>query len=102
MSCWFHNDIRELSFFVCRSMDPLELLQLSYPGNLWIALVTPKFEAPTAKMRAVLPKTVSMKSFVKNSTMGGALVGMWKLEFLLRNRGWVVCHVAEIYKWFSV
>lgn len=42
----------------CRSTDPLELLRLPFSGNLFFVLVNPKFEAPTAKMRAALPKEV--------------------------------------------
>lgn len=41
---------------------------------LYFVLVNPVFEAPTAKMRAALPKEVPFKSLVHNSTHGGALV----------------------------
>lgn len=37
-------------------------------------LVNPVFEAPTAEMRAVLPKQVPMSSAVHNCAMGGSLV----------------------------
>lgn len=37
-------------------------------------LVNPKFEAPTAEMRAVLPKQVPMQQVVHNSSMGASLV----------------------------
>jgi len=42
-------------------------------------LVNPKFEAPTAEMRAVLPKMVPMVSAINNSAMGGSLVGLTSL-----------------------
>lgn len=46
----------------CRSCSPgkpLELLQLPFSGkDLFFVLVNPVFEAPTAEMRAVLPKEV--------------------------------------------
>jgi homoserine kinase len=44
-------------------MDPLQLIPLAFGGGnnqpLYFALVNPKFEAPTKKMRAVLPQEVS-------------------------------------------
>ncbi|GMH39582.1 hypothetical protein BSKO_07480 [Bryopsis sp. KO-2023] len=61
-------------FILITSTDPLELHRLSFPGDLWFTLVTPKFEAPTAQMRAVLPTEIPMADFINNSSMGGALV----------------------------
>ena len=45
----------------CRSCDPLDLQRLAFDGDLWFVLVNPCFEAPTAEMRAVLPKEIPMK-----------------------------------------
>ena len=59
---------------VRRSCDPLDIQQLTFPGELWFVLVNPVFEAPTAEMRAVLPKQVAMSSAVHNCAMGGSLV----------------------------
>jgi hypothetical protein len=44
-----------------RSCDPLDLQRLPFAGDLWFVLVNPRFEAPTAEMRAVLPKEIPMK-----------------------------------------
>ena len=59
---------------VRRSTKPLDLQRLESGGPLWFALVNPKFEAPTAEMRAVLPKDVPMSSQIHNAAMGGSLV----------------------------
>ncbi len=60
----------------CKPGEPVDLLQLPFANdNLHFVLVNPKFEAPTAQMRAVLPKEVPMKSWINNSSQGGALVG---------------------------
>lgn len=68
-----------LSHAACRSCkpgEPVDLLQLPFANdNLHFVLVNPKFEAPTAQMRAVLPKEVPMKSMINNCCQGGALVG---------------------------
>lgn len=50
-----------LSLHAGRSCDPLDLQQLPFAGDLWFVLVNPRFEAPTAEMRAVLPKEIPMK-----------------------------------------
>ena len=61
-------------FILVRSLEPLDLKRLPFDGDLWFVLVNPKFEAPTAEMRAVLPKLVPMKSLVNNCAMGASLV----------------------------
>ncbi len=54
----------------------MDIQQLLFAkGDLYFVLVNPKFEAPTAEMRAVLPKMVPMLSAINNSAMGGSLVG---------------------------
>ncbi len=58
-----------------RSAKPLDLQRLQYAGSdLWFALVNPLFEAPTAEMRAALPREVPMASQIHNAAMGGTLV----------------------------
>ena len=57
-----------------RSTKPLDLERLESGGPLWFVLVNPKFEAPTAEMRAVLPKEVPMASQIHNAAMGASLV----------------------------
>lgn len=53
----------------------MELLQLPFTrDDLYFVLVNPMFEAPTAEMRAVLPKETPMKSMINNCCQGGSLV----------------------------
>lgn len=59
---------------LCRSCNPLDIQRLAFPGDLYFILVNPVFEAPTAEMRAVLPKEVAMSSAIRNCAMGGSLV----------------------------
>lgn len=73
-------------------MDPLELLRLPLgpeAESLWFVLVNPKFEAPTAKMRAALPPTVPFKAMINNCCQGGSLVGVQDL-----GQGRCVCMYA--------
>ena len=59
---------------LCRSCEPLDVQQLPFPGELHFVLVNPKFEAPTAQMRAALPKMVPMSASISNCSQGGSLV----------------------------
>ncbi|KAG9458970.1 hypothetical protein H6P81_003478 [Aristolochia fimbriata] len=63
-------------FVLIRSYDPLELIPLKFPAdkNLFFVLVSPEFEAPTKKMRAVLPAEVGMKDLAANCSQVAALV----------------------------
>ena len=74
-SCWPLHALHKVTCTAtCRSCNPLDIQQLTFPGDLWFVLVNPVFEAPTAEMRAVLPKQVPMSSAVHNCAMGGSLV----------------------------
>lgn len=71
------------SLLSCRGLQPLDLQQLRFAKrDLYFVLVNPKFEAPTAEMRAVLPKMVPMTAAIHNSSMGGSLVSSLKAEAL--------------------
>lgn len=63
-------------FVLVRGYEPeLSLQALAFPGeDLWFAIVTPKFEAPTREMRAVIPAEVPFKAHVNNSIAGATLV----------------------------
>ena len=52
-------------FVLIRGLDPeIEYYQLKFNGTLHLVLVNPKFEAPTRKMRAAMPKEVPVSSWV--------------------------------------
>lgn len=63
-------------FVLIRSYNPLDLIRLKFPQdkNLFFVLVNPEFEAPTKKMRAVLPAEITMADHIWNSSQAGALV----------------------------
>ncbi|CAM8910946.1 hypothetical protein QQ045_032041 [Rhodiola kirilowii] len=62
-------------FVLIRSYEPLQLRSLKFPDDkdLFFVLVNPEFEAPTKKMRAVLPKEVGMSHMVWNCSQALAL-----------------------------
>lgn len=63
-------------FVLIRNYNPFEIMQLVFPGDkdLFFVLVSPEFEAPTKKMREVLPGEIGMKDHIFNSSQAAALV----------------------------
>ncbi|KAL9264440.1 Homoserine kinase-like protein [Drosera capensis] len=63
-------------FVMIRSYEPLDLVRVRFPEDkeLLFVLVSPEFEAPTKKMRAVLKGEVGMEHHVWNCSQAGALV----------------------------
>lgn len=63
-------------FVLVRNYNPLEIMQLEFPGDkdLFFVLVSPEFEAPTKKMRALVPAEIGMKDHIFNSSQAAALV----------------------------
>ena len=56
------------------SEDPLRVISLPVPSGLWLIAYTPGCEVPTAKARAVLPKTVPLASCVRQASRLALLV----------------------------
>ncbi|EXB40420.1 Homoserine kinase [Morus notabilis] len=63
-------------FVLISNYEPLEFVRLSFPEEkeLLFVLASPEFEAPTKKMRAVLPLEIGMPHHVWNCSQAGALV----------------------------
>lgn len=63
-------------FVLIRSYSPFEIMPLGFPEDkdLFFVLVSPEFEAPTKKMREVLPGEIGMKDHIFNSSQAAALV----------------------------
>jgi len=71
-----------------RSLEPLDLVRLPIPEGLTLAVVTPGFDLPTAKARAALPDTVSLRTMVGATAQIAALVSaFWSGDLSLLSRG---------------
>ncbi len=57
-----------------RSTEPLDVVRLPVPPNLFLAVVHPDFELPTREARAALPAQVSLKDMVYNTAQIAAFV----------------------------
>ncbi|XP_026408223.1 homoserine kinase-like [Papaver somniferum] len=63
-------------FVLVQNYNPLNVVKLPFPSDkdLFFVLVNPEFEAPTKKMRAVLPAHITLEDHTWNSSQAGALV----------------------------
>jgi homoserine kinase len=57
-----------------RSLDPLDLIELPVPQDLWVALVRPDQQLRTAESRSVLPEQVSRQVALHQAAQVGAIV----------------------------
>jgi homoserine kinase len=57
-----------------RSLDPLDLVQLPVPDELWVVLVRPEQQLRTAEARSVLPRDVSREVALHQAAQVGAIV----------------------------
>mgnify|MGYP001239423650 CR=1 FL=1 len=61
-------------FVLVRNLEPLHVISLPTPKNLYATLVHPQIEIKTADARAVLPKQVSLETATKQWAHVGAFV----------------------------
>jgi homoserine kinase len=57
-----------------RSLDPLDLVQLPVPDELWVVVAHPDQRMPTAEARSVLPNQISRAVAVHQAAQVGAMV----------------------------
>ncbi len=90
----FHADNIAPSLFggmiLIRSYDPLDILQLPVPENLFSTAVLPDFAVNTKDARRMLPKRVPLKSAVEQAGhLAGFTLGLYKADFDLLGRSMV-------------
>ncbi|MFM9956878.1 MAG: homoserine kinase [Phycisphaerales bacterium] len=57
-----------------RSLDPLDVVRVPVPENLWVAVASPRFELLTRQSRAALPREVPLSEMVKMTAGIAALI----------------------------
>ena len=90
----FHADNIAPALFggmiLIRSYDPLDILQLPVPENLFSTTVLPDFTVNTKDARRMLPKRVPLKSAVEQAgQLAGFTMGLHKNDFDLLGRSMV-------------
>ena len=90
----FHADNIAPALFggiiLIRSYDPLDILQLPVPENLFSTAVLPDFTVNTKDARRMLPKRVPLKSAVEQAgNLAGFTLGLHEADFDLLGRSMV-------------
>jgi homoserine kinase len=74
-------------FTLVRSNDPLDIISVNYPENLYVSVVCPNIEVKTSDSRSVLKKQISLSVAVKQfGNIAGLIAGLEKRDCGLISR----------------
>jgi len=81
-----------------RSYDPLDIKHISYPDDLWCAVIHPHLEIKTSESRKLIPQTVPMETALKQcGNLAGLIAGLSSGDYPLIGRS-VTDLFAEPYR----
>lgn len=81
-----------------KSLDPLEIIKLPVPKELWVTVIHPQIEIKTKDARALLPEAVNMADAVKQSAnLAGLVSALYTDDYQLLSRS-LVDVIAEPYR----
>jgi homoserine kinase len=74
-------------FVLIRGYNPIDIIQLDYPSNLFCTVVYPDIEIKTCEARKILSKTVPIKDAIAQAgNAAGLTLGLMKKDFALISR----------------
>jgi homoserine kinase len=74
-------------FTIVRSSNPLDVIRIESPKNLYATVIHPQIELKTAEMRAVLQPMVSLKSTItQTGNIAGLVAGLYTSDYKLIGR----------------
>jgi len=74
-------------FTLVRSSDPLDIIKIESPSELYATVVHPQIELKTSDARSVLKQTVSLKSAITQwGNVGGLIAGLYTNDYDLIGR----------------
>jgi len=74
-------------FTLVRSYDPLDIIRIESPSELYATVVHPQIELKTSDARSVLKQTVSLKSAIMQwGNVGGLIAGLYTKDYDLIGR----------------
>lgn len=80
-----------------RSYEPLDVIRLPYPQNLFAALVYPHVEIPTMEARRIIKSSITMKNAIRQwGNVGGLVAGFCTGDIKLIGRSMVDVVVEPI------
>jgi len=82
-------------FTLTRSYDPLDILQIPFPEDLWVSVIYPHLEINTKSARNLLPKEIPLKDAISQwGNVGSLVAGLIQGDYDLIGRS-IVDKVAE-------
>jgi homoserine kinase len=70
-----------------RSYNPLDIINLHTPKNLWLSIIHPQIEIKTSDARKILKKKVLMKNSIRQwGNVGAFVAGLYKEDYCLIGR----------------
>lgn len=85
-------------FILVRSYEPLDILQIPVPEDLWCAVINPHVIVLTKEAREILPKEIPLAHSLRQSAnVGGMMVGLLRGDYDLIGRS-LVDYIAEPYR----
>jgi len=74
-------------FTLVKSLQPLEILEIPTPDNLYATIIHPQIEIKTAEARAILPQKIPMKdAIVQWANVGSLIHGLHTSDYGLISR----------------
>ena len=74
-------------FTLVKSLDPLEILQIPTPSDLFAVVIHPQIEIKTADARKILPENISLKNAITQwSNVGSLIHGLHTNDYELISR----------------
>jgi len=74
-------------FTLVRAYNPLDVIRIESPTNLYATVIHPQIELKTSEMRAVLQPTISLKSAITQwGNLGGLIAGLCTSDYKLIGR----------------
>lgn len=74
-------------FTLVRSSNPLDIIRIDSPSELYVTVVHPQIELKTSDARSVLKQTVSLKSaIIQWGNVGGLVAGLYTSDYDLIGR----------------
>ena len=74
-------------FTLIRSSNPLDIIKIKSPSDLYATVVHPQIELKTSDARSVLKQTVSLKSAITQwGNVGGLIAGLYTNDYELIGR----------------
>lgn len=74
-------------FTLIRGYDPLDVVQIESPKNLYAVVLHPQIEVKTADARAILSPTIALKDAITQwGNLGGFIAGLYTQDYALMGR----------------